>query len=281
MRSGDCLGPVLLLAATLVVACSGARGIILPAQLRLAPGLEVRALTLARPRPLRLWAVRVDLGDPALEVLALPGPDPDGAGPAEAALTDPLRLAAESQALILINANPWARLDANLSGDWQVGEPVQIAGLVAQDGVIRSQAEPRVPCLWFDQAGLAHAAAELPPGAAPRTGIAGFTLSLRDGQVTGPTGGDLHPRSAIGIADGGRTLWLLVADGREPGVSEGLGMAETAEQLRLLGCSDGIVLDGGGSSVLLVDRGGGPEVVNEPSDGSPRPLPVALVVRRR
>jgi hypothetical protein len=236
---------------------------------------------LHQPRPLRLWTVRVDLGDAGLEVVSIPAADPDGDGPAEAALTDPLRLAAESRAVVLINANPWGRIDSTVGGDWVAGEPVQVAGLVAQAGAIRSPAEPRVPCLWLDRQGLAHVTMGMPAGAAPRTGVAGFTLSLHDGRVTGPAGSDLHPRSAVGVADGGRTLWLLVADGRDAGVSEGLTMAETAEQLRLLGCSDGIVLDGGGSSVLVVDQGRGPEVVNTPSDGHLRPLPVALAVRRR
>lgn len=271
---------LVLLAVRGGVTCGEPRAAALPDHLLLAPGLEVRAVRSDQPRPLRLWTVRIDLGEPGLEALAAAGADPDGAGPAEAALTDPRRLAADSRALVLINANPWSRPDGS-HGSWRTGEAVLIAGLAAQDGLIRSPAEARVPCLWIDQAGCAHATPGLPAGAAPRVGVAGFTLSLRDGKVVGPAGTDLHPRSAVGIADAGRTLWLLVADGRDPGVSEGLSMAETAEQLRLLGCSDGIVLDGGGSSVLLVDRGDGPQVVNRPSDGHPRPLPVALGVRRR
>lgn len=84
----------------------------------------------------------------------------------------------------------------------------------------------------------------------------------------------------------GKTLILVVVDGRQPGVSEGVNDRELATIMMESGCDDAINLDGGGSSVMLVsDDGGsgpvGPRVVNSPSGGSPRPLPVLLGIRRK
>ncbi|MFI8965456.1 phosphodiester glycosidase family protein [Streptomyces sp. NPDC053493] len=58
-------------------------------------------------------------------------------------------------------------------------------------------------------------------------------------------------RTVAGVtADGG--VLLLVLDGREPGVSTGATLAEAAGLLRSLGAVDGLNLDGGGSSTMVV-----------------------------
>ncbi|MFI9271300.1 phosphodiester glycosidase family protein [Kitasatospora sp. NPDC052896] len=58
------------------------------------------------------------------------------------------------------------------------------------------------------------------------------------------------PRSAVGVASGGRLLWLLSTDGRE-GTSSGLTIAELADVLNALGCADAVYLDGGASATLV------------------------------
>ncbi|MEU3609816.1 phosphodiester glycosidase family protein [Streptomyces sp. NPDC035033] len=72
-----------------------------------------------------------------------------------------------------------------------------------------------------------------------------------------------NPRSMIGVDDRGR-LMLVVADGRRPGVSEGLGIDGAARLMRALGAREALNLDGGGSSVLATAAG----VVNRPSDAA-------------
>lgn len=73
-----------------------------------------------------------------------------------------------------------------------------------------------------------------------------------------------HPRTVAGVkADG--TLLLVVFDGRSAR-SAGVTLREAAEILRELGAVEGLNLDGGGSSTMVV----GGEVVNRPSDsGAP------------
>lgn len=73
-----------------------------------------------------------------------------------------------------------------------------------------------------------------------------------------------NPRSMIGRDAEGRLL-LVVADGRRPGVSEGLSIDGAARLMRALGAREALNLDGGGSSVLATAAGG---IVNRPSDAT-------------
>jgi hypothetical protein len=70
-----------------------------------------------------------------------------------------------------------------------------------------------------------------------------------------------NPRTLAGVRPDG-TLLLVTVDGRRPGWSAGMTLAEAARLMRSLGATDALNLDGGGSSTMVV-RG---EVVNRPSD---------------
>lgn len=71
-----------------------------------------------------------------------------------------------------------------------------------------------------------------------------------------------HPRTAIGRRADGSAL-LLTADGRHSGHAVGLTLPQLAWIMQMLGCSDAINLDGGGSTCMWTVTGG---VVNYPSD---------------
>ena len=70
-----------------------------------------------------------------------------------------------------------------------------------------------------------------------------------------------NPRTLAGIRRDGPIL-LVTVDGRQPGWSAGVTLAEAARTMRALGASDAVNLDGGGSTTMTV-RGA---VVNRPSD---------------
>ncbi|MFC5745825.1 phosphodiester glycosidase family protein [Actinomadura rugatobispora] len=85
-----------------------------------------------------------------------------------------------------------------------------------------------------------------------------------------------NPRSMIGM-DGRGRLMLVVVDGRQDGYSEGLGIAQTGELMKLLGAREALNLDGGGSSVMVTSGTG---IVNRPSDATgQRSLGNVLLVR--
>lgn len=71
-----------------------------------------------------------------------------------------------------------------------------------------------------------------------------------------------HPRTAIGTDDSGN-LYLVVIDGRFKGQADGASIYETAFICHLLGMTDAINLDGGGSSALWARETG---VINHPRD---------------
>ena len=71
-----------------------------------------------------------------------------------------------------------------------------------------------------------------------------------------------HPRTAIGTDDAGN-IYLVVIDGRFKGQADGASIYETAFICHLLGMTDAINLDGGGSSALWSDETG---VMNHPRD---------------
>jgi exopolysaccharide biosynthesis protein len=72
-----------------------------------------------------------------------------------------------------------------------------------------------------------------------------------------------NPRTAAGVAADG-TILLMVADGRAPRYSAGLSIAEVATMMKYFGAVDAINLDGGGSSMMLVNG----EPQTRPSDAT-------------
>lgn len=71
-----------------------------------------------------------------------------------------------------------------------------------------------------------------------------------------------HPRSMIGWDNEGN-IFMVVVDGRFPGLADGATIMEMYVIARLLGMTNAINLDGGGSSTLWTDITG---VVNHPYD---------------
>jgi Phosphodiester glycosidase len=83
-----------------------------------------------------------------------------------------------------------------------------------------------------------------------------------------------HPRTMAGVRRDG-SLLLVTVDGRRPGWSAGVTLAEGARVMRSLGARDALNLDGGGSTAMVV-RG---RTVSRPSDPSgERPVSDAIVV---
>ena len=77
-----------------------------------------------------------------------------------------------------------------------------------------------------------------------------------------------NPRSAICVDSSRTELWMIAIDGRRSNAS-GMTCDETRDLVLSLGCWDAAMLDGGGSTTLVVDG----TVRNTPSDGSLRSRP--------
>jgi len=103
--------------------------------------------------------------------------------------------------------------------------------------------------------------------------IGGLPRLVRDGKISIESQAEgasesftnnRHPRSALGFNADTSRFFFVTVDGRQPGYSEGMSLAELANFMRNLGCSQALNLDGGGSTTMVV-RG---KLVNRPSDAT-------------
>ena len=106
----------------------------------------------------------------------------------------------------------------------------------------------------------------------PHTMMSSWPNSLRNGEVTETEYlleefGTNQPVTAVAIADEGKTIMFLTIDGRSA-ISSGARTTEIADLLRLLGATDAVNMDSGGSSTFYSSTLG---VRNVPSDGAERP----------
>ena len=263
-----------------------------------ALGLKYQLRELKEPRPNRVHILRVDFSTGKIKPAVVVGKDPDGDGPAETALTNPLELAGGPSVLAFINTNPWSSFpdkNGRKNSRWYEGQPVDISGIAAFGGQIRSPAQASAASVWVDRRGRVRM--DRVPGAGGKEedvpeadrvaeAMAGFGPIVKAGVVVAAPGGSAHPRTAIGIDRSGMVMWLVVVDGRQKRFSEGMNLHELGRQMLELGCWNAMNMDGGGSSIMgLVSGKEGLRVVSSPSDRRLlrpriRPLPMVLTIRK-
>jgi hypothetical protein len=115
-------------------------------------------------------------------------------------------------------------------------------------------------------------------GAPPLRVAVGALPLARGGRVLpGLQDGERAPRTAVGLSEDGRRLWLVTVDGRLE-ESAGVTLAQLARLLVDLGAPVAASLDGGGSTTM-VHRGRGEDltVVSSPA-APPRAVADALAV---
>lgn len=79
-----------------------------------------------------------------------------------------------------------------------------------------------------------------------------------------------HPRSAIGVKEDG-SVFVVAMDGRQTGYSQGATLYEMADLMLSYGAVTAYNFDGGGSTTMVLrDENDAFNVVNQPSDGTPR-----------
>lgn len=106
-----------------------------------------------------------------------------------------------------------------------------------------------------------------------RTALGGGPILLREGKASNwEHRPERHPRTAIGWNRA--SVFLVVVDGRQEGLSMGMNYTELSALMRRLGCTDAMNLDGGGSSTLWL----GGRVMNSPSDGRERDVANSLIL---
>jgi exopolysaccharide biosynthesis protein len=161
-----------------------------------------------------------------------------------------------------------------------------VSGPAVTDGEKWAPAADKRAALLINADGKPAVAEVKDPPTEAKQVVAGSDVIVRDGQNVAPDGkpGSFprgpHPRTAVGIRDGGKTLVLVVIDGRKKGVAVGMSLKETADIMLKYGCTDAMNLDGGGSSMLGIrhPKTGKMEIKNNPSDGRERSVANVLGV---
>lgn len=240
-----------------------------PAWQPLYQGIDYRLDELSKPRRLRIHQVRIDTKAAGIRFFATPD---NGEAPGEVNGRRTASFLKEFDLELAINGTGFQPIAAE-------GKPVDVLGLSVSDGKVTSTADfkssnPVLLITAQNEARILRAPFQTEDLADAHNAMQGWAgangMLLDEGEiVTGSP--DLHPRTAAGVSQDGRYLYLLVVDGRQPGLSEGISLVELAEWMKRLGCRDALNLDGGGSTTLVVKKpDGSPRIVNSIPGGVQR-----------
>lgn len=239
-----------------------------PVWLRRFPGVELTRLQVQEPRLAVLHVARVDLRTPCLHWLATPPADAGDAPIAPPGRHTPETIGLKTSTFLLryglqlaINAAPFGPvLD-------EEGLLMDVAGFQVSQGRPVSGPSKEYPALLMMRDGRVRIQPPPFPSEGVLTAVGGFDIVLREGIDVTPKRANppVHPRTAVGISSDGHWLWLMVVDGRQPGYSLGATLHDLAAWLQILGASEGINLDGGGTTTMVIEgTDGAAEILNRP-----------------
>jgi hypothetical protein len=221
------------------------------------------------PRLQVVYAFRVDLTDPDIKLFTTPRRSPYVEGSQEVGGLTVSDFVKTYGVQAAINANFF-----NDHGSYYhpAFYPTDIYGLAISQGTVVSPPDDarRATALLFDSNNIPRITYtnDPPPDTTDIfSAIAGDFPLLIDGQVVVQRNtGDIAPRTAFGLSQDRRFLYLVGIDGRQPGYSNGAYDDETARWLLLLGAYDAVNMDGGGSTTLVIGSSTGKPIrLNKPS----------------
>ena len=221
-------------------------------------GVSHTTIKQARPYPLMAQAIRVDSKRKAVRFLVTPA---NGEEKLETGARSTSEFLREFKCQVAINGGVFRpRVRAHL-------EPADVLGLAISNGE-RYSNPTKNHALLIDTKGRMRISKPPFPSKGISQALSGYRSILKDGKIIAGDG-KKHPRSVVGL--NGEELYLLVIDGRRPGISEGASLKFAAEIIKQLGARDALNLDGGGSSTLVVEEPvGSARILNTPSDGLER-----------
>lgn len=239
-----------------------------PAAVRepLFDGIIYERQTKLLPRPMVLHWLEIDLGRPSIRFLVTPRKVGEKLPLVGKKTTQFL---AEQGCQVAVNADFFSPWRSNSVWDYypHVGDPVGVEGDAASEGVVYATRPEysHLTTLWIGKDNAVTIGTK--PPAMVWNACGGHVIPL--GGAADDT--ELSPRVAVGVS--GKTLWILLIDGRQKGYSEGATVRDLAEAFRARGATAAINLDGGGSATMVAAGRG---ILNSPIDnhipGRERPV---------
>ncbi len=121
-----------------------------------------------------------------------------------------------------------------------------------------------------------------------KTAIGGGPVLLQNGEIkitnneelkfNGKTGlTDKHPRTAMGYTGDGNLI-IMVVEGRNPSIADGVTLPQLAQLLKDIGCVEALNLDGGGSSCMLIN---GKETIKPSDKTGQRAVPAVFLIQQK
>ena len=224
--------------------------------------------------------VRVDLTDPDVQLLTTPRASSYVAESRETLSLSVSNMIHTYGVQVAVNANFY---DGNPGGSDPASEGVacEVEGLMISAGTVVSAADGNnrnASLMFTTNKQPVFAFYNSPPGTNTTgiyTAVGGFYPILTNGVNIGPASivnypdSTIHqaqPRTAYGVSQDKRYLYLMTIDGRQSGYSTGALDVETGWWLQTFGAWDAVSMDGGGStSMYVADALGNPVALNRSS----------------
>jgi len=172
---------------------------------------------------------------------------------------------------LAVNGDGFSYLDQDTYDPGQYcpngGEPVKVNSYAASRGTVYSERWAGRPIMYLNKN---NEVTFNEPKGAIYNAVSGDRMLVEKGKkVANLESQSVEPRTAAGLNQNGRWLFLVVIDGRQSGYSDGATFPELADFLISLGAYTGLNLDGGGSSAMLIEGAlGGSFVLNSPIEGN-------------
>lgn len=237
-----------------------------PVYRMLFPGVRYIREVRNAPRPLIVHIIMADLQSPGLRFLVTP-PEPAKGRQLRARTTS--EFLGEYDVQVAVNGDFFLPWWANCILDYypHSGDPVDVIGYAASEGMVYSQGRANHPTLYISEDNIASFDAPIGP---VYNAISGNLLFVVEGQpqtilLTESYHQSPQPRAALALDETGQILIIVAVDGRQPDYSEGVSMTELAEIVIQYGGDTALNLDGGGSVALVVAGADGrPMLLNSP-----------------
>lgn len=226
-------------------------------------------------------ALRIDLSDPDIQLFATPRVSPFSLDSHETAGLTVSNFLNNFHLQVAVNANNFHDPGTTDSPSYTLpeGTPFEVAGVQLSRGQIVSLQEATIVDSAAFMFGTNNQASFVPTNypahsiAGMYTAVSGLYALLVNGVNVGSNyNGNtafLHqanPRTAMGLSQDGRYLFVLTIDGRQSGYSDGALDWETAAWLLMVGAWNGANMDGGGSTTMVMqDSTGFPVELNHDS----------------